>query len=68
MDFVSDNIIEFWIKHSIENSPFSEKFFYVDATLLTCYDNIDIDIMKEFCASMKNEKNWFFPVNTAGTH
>ena len=52
----------------MENIPLSEKFFYVGATLLTCYENNDIDIMKEFCASMKHENIWFFPVNTAWIH
>ena len=68
IDLVSDNIIEFWLKHSIKNSLCSDKFFYVDATLLTCYDSNAIDIIKEFCASMKNENIWVFPVNTAGSH
>ena len=67
-DFVSDNIIEFWIKQSISSSPCSEKFFYIYANLLTIYDNNGIDIVKEFCASMKNENIWVFPVNTAGLH
>ena len=67
-DFVSDNIIEFWIKQSISSSPCSEKFFYIYANLLTIYDNNGIDIVKEFCASMKNENIRFFPVNTAGLY
>ena len=53
IDFFSDNIIDFWIKHSIKISSCSDKFFHVDATLLTCYGNNDAGFTKKFCASMK---------------
>ena len=33
--FVNDNIIEFWIKHSIKIIPCPDELFQVDATLLT---------------------------------
>ena len=67
-DFVSDNIIEFWTKLMIANSPVSEKFFYVDATLLTLYDNNALHMVKDYCANMKNENIWFFPNRNARIH
>ena len=62
---VNDNVIYFWTTYLIKQSPSLEKFFYVDATLFTCYEINAIISIKECSASMKNENIWGFLVNTA---
>ena len=68
MSFFNEKIIEFWIKYSIKISSCSDKFFYVDATLLACYDINAMCSINEFYDSTENENVCFFLVNTSTIH